>query len=127
MGRHWSGTMGLKVRSLNEWLGGRSMLEQIIRGRQAARERRDVGFYVLSDQMLNRAKPNLPLRITLTRIAPDTLDGDNLWGGLKHVRDGVADALKIDDRESPMLSWDCAQEKGKPREYGLRILIEELP
>lgn len=44
--------------------------------------------------------------VQLTRHSPRLLDGDNLNGALKAVRDGVADALKFgDDRESSTLAW----------------------
>ena len=58
--------------------------------------------------------------IRLTRIGPRALDGDNLQGALKAIRDGVADALKIDDGD-PRLSWVYAQERG---DYGVRVEVE---
>lgn len=42
----------------------------------------------------------LPVRVVLTRIAPKSLDGDNLTSALKAARDGVADAFDVDDRDS---------------------------
>ena len=66
----------------------------------------------------------LPAVVTLTRIAPRFLDEDNLIGGLKGCRDGVADALGIDDAD-PRVTWRYAQAKGKPKEYALTIQIEE--
>lgn len=61
--------------------------------------------------------------ITLTRIAPRELDDDNLAGGFKAVRDGVADWLGIDDG-SKRLTWRYEQRKGWPREYAAEIKIE---
>lgn len=63
----------------------------------------------------------LPARITLTRLAPRTLDSDNLQGALKHIRDGVADAFGVDDGDE-RYDWRYAQEKAK--EYGVRIEIQ---
>lgn len=63
------------------------------------------------------------MRITMTRIAPRTLDDDNLAGGFKATRDGVADWLGIDDG-SPLLMWRYAQRKGGPREYAAEVRIE---
>ena len=60
--------------------------------------------------------------ITLTRIAPRVLDYDNLASGLKAVRDGVADALRVDDG-STRIRWRYTQERGKPREYAVRVEI----
>jgi hypothetical protein len=61
-----------------------------------------------------------PMKVTLARLAPRDLDDDNLRGALKAVRDGVADALGIDDRD-PRVTWLYAQEKAKG--YAVRITI----
>lgn len=63
------------------------------------------------------------LEITLTRIAPGELDDDNLIGGFKAVRDGVADWLGLNDRDK-RLKWLYAQKRGAPKEYAARVLIE---
>lgn len=127
MGRSWSGTMGLKAKSANYWLGGQTKLARVIRGWQAKRERQDTYLFVLSTGMLNRAKPKLPLKITMTRISPRRFDADNLGpqGAFKHIQDGIADALRVNDKDA-RITWVCAQERGKPKTYGVRILIEEL-
>lgn len=65
----------------------------------------------------------LPATVTLTRIAPRTLDDDNLRGALKSVRDGVADALGLDDRDG-RVRWGYAQRKGQARELGIEIRYE---
>jgi hypothetical protein len=57
--------------------------------------------------------------ITLVRIGPGKLDSDNLAGALKAVRDGVADALGLDDGD-PRLEWQYGQEKGP---YNVRVEI----
>jgi hypothetical protein len=59
------------------------------------------------------------LVVTLTRIAPRSLDDDNLRGALKGVRDQVATALGVDDR-SKLVRWDYGQEKG---EAGVRVVV----
>jgi hypothetical protein len=65
-----------------------------------------------------------PCRVTLTRVAPRALDGDNLQGALKAVRDGVADALGVNDAD-PRVTWAYAQRRGKAREYA--VLVEIAP
>ena len=55
--------------------------------------------------------PVLPLRIHMVRIAPRSLDSDNLAGSQKHVRDGLADWLGIKDND-PRVEWTYGQEKG---------------
>lgn len=60
--------------------------------------------------------------VTITRIAPRAIDSDNAVGSAKHVRDGIADALGIDDRD-PRIEWVVRQEKGPPKTYAVRIEI----
>jgi len=64
--------------------------------------------------------------LTLTRIAPRHLDSDNLAAALKAVRDGVADALRLDDGD-PRLTWEYAQAKGKKGEYAVLVLLSFTP
>lgn len=64
----------------------------------------------------------LPCVVTLTRIAPRELDDDNNASSLKHVRDGVADRLGVDDRD-PRVRWEYGQERGGVREYAVRVEI----
>lgn len=65
----------------------------------------------------------VPCTVSLTRIAPRALDGDNLQASLKNVRDGAADWLKVDDRH-PEVTWKYAQRKGKPKEYAVEVTVE---
>jgi len=64
-------------------------------------------------------KAELPVTVKLTRIGLKTLDGDNLQGGLKALRDGIADRLGVDDAD-PRVTWEYAQERG---EYAVRVEI----
>jgi len=66
-------------------------------------------------------KPELPATVTLVRLAPGKLDDDNLAGAFKAIRDGVADAIGVDDGD-PRYTWRYAQEKAKT--YSVRIKIE---
>jgi len=67
-----------------------------------------------------------PCCVQLTRVAPSNgLDGDNLVSSLKAVRDGVADALGLDDAD-PSITWTYRQERGNWREYAVRISVTEL-
>jgi hypothetical protein len=63
-----------------------------------------------------------PLRVELVRCAPRILDDDNICGALKNVRDGVADALGIDDGDS-RVEWAYAQEKTTKAATGVRVRI----
>lgn len=51
----------------------------------------------------------LPCVVTLTRIGPKALDGDNLRNACKAVRDGVADALGVKSDADPRITWQYAQ------------------
>ena len=74
-------------------------------------------------QLRTRAlEHSVPCTVKLTRIAPRPLDGDNLQSSLKACRDGVADFLKVDDRDA-RVQWLYAQEKGKPKQQALRVEI----
>ena len=67
----------------------------------------------------------VPGRVVLTRLAARRLDDDNLRGALKAVRDGVADALHVDDGSDVVL-WDYLQRKPSKTEpkMGVEIRIE---
>lgn len=73
----------------------------------------------------NRARPALPVIITLTRIAPRSLDGDNAQGAMKATRDAVAAWLGVDDAD-PRVRWDYAQRRGGAREYGVEVSVTSL-
>ena len=67
-----------------------------------------------------RRAPAPPAVVVITRLAPGSLDSDNLQGSAKHVRDAVAKWLGVDDRD-PRVTWRVAQERTKPGVYGVRV------
>lgn len=77
---------------------------------------------LLTRAALRHEAIRFPVTVTITRIAPRVLDDDNLAGAAKSVRDGVADALGVDDRD-PRVKWAVAQRRGKPREYGAEVVL----
>lgn len=105
----------LKPRSLNK-----SLYEHWSKTHRIAKKQRETTHLALK-RKLKGVLP--PVIVTLTRIAPRPLDGDNLQGSFKHIRDGVADALRLDDADS-RITWSYAQERGKPKEYAVMIEIE---
>ena len=70
-------------------------------------------------RMLCPADLVLPLTIRIVRVSPRELDSDNLAISAKHVRDGIADRLGIDDRD-PRVTWVYAQARG----YDFSVLVE---
>lgn len=80
---------------------------------------------------LNTLKPNitLPCHITLTRIAPRSLDAaDNLPASFKWILDTICDYIlpglangRADS--NPDIHVTYSQEKGKPKQYSIKINI----
>lgn len=70
-----------------------------------------------------RVRPAFPCTVTLTRIAPRELDGDNLQSALKAARDGVADWLGLDDRDA-RVTWNYGQRKGPAKQYSVEVTIQ---
>jgi hypothetical protein len=75
------------------------------------------------------SKPGGPSRkiepgatVTLRRVSPRALDGDGLQAALKSVRDGIADALGINDGSDAVI-WRYEHRRGKPREYAVEVEI----
>lgn len=80
-----------------------------------------VGMQLLKFRHTPRPTSDLMV-ILMERHSPRMLDGDNLGGALKAVRDGTADALGLkDDRERDDLDWECAQEQSKSHEVVVSI------
>ena len=69
----------------------------------------------------NWASP--PLRIVLTRLGRCRMDTGNLGASCKHVQDGVADWLGVDDG-SPLLDWHYRQLVDHAGGYGVLVRIE---
>lgn len=66
------------------------------------------------------------IKVRLTRISPRQLDGDNLQGALKAVRDGISDAFCIDDGPRTRLKWFYGQEHGKNVAVKVEIKISTV-
>ena len=94
------------------------------RRQKRAAEQRAAARLALTQRLAGKPRPKLPLVVLLTRIAPRELDDDNAVGAQKHVRDGIADALGINDRDKRVL-WLYRQTKGAPKQYGVRVEIRD--
>lgn len=62
------------------------------------------------------------LAVRLVYIGPRQLDDDGVASAVKSLRDGVADALGVDDRD-PRVTWVPDQERGGVREYAARVEV----
>ena len=77
----------------------------------------------------DRPQIALPATIVLTRISPRKLDvQDNLPMAFKGIVDSLSECIypgkgagRADDSKD--LTWEYRQEKGKPKEYAVRIEI----
>lgn len=83
-----------------------------------AKEQRMVG----SRLFVGRLRPSLPLVITITRLSAGRMDSDGLAISAKHLRDGIADWLGIDDGHLG-IDWRYAQERCKRGRFAVRVEI----
>ncbi len=94
--------------------------------KKAARVKDQRGTALLMARMPLRPFRSTPhLLITLTRIAPRPLDTDNAVRSLKAIRDGIADALGIDDGNVARVTWAYRQRKAaEPKHYAVDVRVE---
>jgi hypothetical protein len=91
------------------------------RARRAKRQR-EAALLLTANEIHRRGRPRLPLTVTITRFGKGWLDDDNLATSAKHVRDGVAKALGVDDGDQ-RITWTYRQET--VGSYQVRVLVEE--
>jgi hypothetical protein len=69
--------------------------------------------------------PELPIVVTMTRIAPSRLDGDdNLNASMKAVRDQIAAELKLKSDRVPGVEWRYSQHRRGVRDYAVHVRVE---
>jgi hypothetical protein len=73
-----------------------------------------------------RPKPALPVVVTLVRIAPRALDGDNLQSAFKAPRDEIARWLGCQDND-PRVTWVYGQRRAGVGEYAVVVRVEGRP
>lgn len=91
----------LNERGSTRWRGAR---DKSIRGK----------FATIAAAILAQHRVKAPCTVVLTRWSSSLLDDDNAAGALKRARDGIADALGIDDGDSAVV-WVVAQHRSKHR------------
>lgn len=82
-------------------------------------ERRAAYYSVLSIQ----DRLPFPVRVTITRCGPRSLDPTNMGSACKAIIDGIADAYGYDDRDR-RFQWEFRQRKEKT--YSVEISIEPV-
>lgn len=110
----------LRTRNPLNMSTGNSKLAGIMRTKYKRQQREAVRLHMLAARPL----PELPVVVTVTRIAPSQgLDPhDGLGASLKGAIDEVAFALGIDDRDS-RVTWVLEQRRGRPGEYAVEVHI----
>ena len=68
--------------------------------------------------------PERPYLVIITRIGGRKLDTDNLVASAKAVRDGISEALGVNDGDESAASWGYSQRRGEPHEHGAEVLID---
>ena len=66
--------------------------------------------------------PDEPVTITLTRRGGRQMDDDGLTISAKHVRDGIADWLGIDDGDK-RLTWIVRQDKAPRGQHWVDVVV----
>lgn len=92
----------------------------MVKARRAS-EQRQLARMALTPQIPPIREPHVwhDIEVRITRIGPRKLDSDNLARACKAVRDGIADAVGLDDGD-PRFDWDYDQ-RTKGRSYGVII------
>lgn len=94
------------------------------------RQQRTIGHHLLlaaaGGKGVLRFRKALPLVIDLVRVGPRRADDDNIDAAFKSIRDGIAEALEVDDG-SDAITWQTHQitRSGQPpaQRYLVQIVI----
>jgi hypothetical protein len=88
-----------------------------------AKQHRSTAAHLIRAALATNPVTAWPIVVTMTRLGTRAMDDDNLAGGFKATRDGIADALGIDDG-GPMVKWIPAQFVSKGP-TGVRIAFSQ--
>lgn len=68
-----------------------------------------------------------PLMVRLTRYGPRRMDDEGMIASLKHVRDGIAKAVGVDDGDTTAIRFDYAEQViSPPHCFGVRIQFFDM-
>jgi hypothetical protein len=111
---------------LNTGFGTFSQVARIVATKRR-KEEREVSKLALVAALRRRGlfpSAFIPCLVTLTRVSIGTLDDDGLAASCKGIRDGIADALELDDGDRSRLCFRYAQRKGKRGVFAVEVLLE---
>lgn len=124
--QHGALTFTLAVHLTNPLNGatGSSMLAQIIRSQKRAKHRKAASFEVLQALRLRAlsAIDFVPAVVKLTRVSAGRMDDDGLAAACKGIRDGIAEALGVNDG-GRFIQFLYDQRKGPQRVHAVEVLI----
>jgi hypothetical protein len=120
-------TLSLRTRNPLNGGTGDTKLAQIIRSQERARHRKVARADVLEAMRLNGlcALDLVPAVVKLTRVSAGHMDDDGLAAALKGVRDGIAQALGVDDG-GRFIQFVYGQHKGPKKQYAVDVLIARV-
>ncbi len=101
-----------------------------VKHRRATRQKQSAYAHTIKHghRLCARARGNaacfLVKLVRIMRRRQRPFDGDNLQSAFKAIRDGIADALGIDDG-SDRLTWEYSQEKGDGKGM-VRVALSEI-
>ena len=115
----------IRTKSPNRVRGNSRVAAAIFTREKAAH--RDVALKAVSGHLRARGLTGadfVPVLVTFVRVSPGLLDDDNVAFALKATRDGVAEALGIDDGDRDRIRFLYDQRKGKRGEHAVEVLVE---
>lgn len=120
-------TFVVGVKTTNPLNGGIGATKQIlaIRSRTRATQRKSAKDCTTGALHANRVHPAdlLPCVVTLTRMSAGTMDTDGLAASQKGVRDGIADALGVNDG-GRFIEWVYRQARAPRKTFGVEVRLE---
>ena len=104
---------------------GNSRVAAIIRTQKGAKERASGAIFARAALAKARVAPTqlVPCVVTFTRLSTAKMDDEGCIASLKHYRDGIADALGVDDG-SRFIKFEYAQLRGKRGQHAVHVRIE---
>lgn len=102
-------------------VNGANIREHWAKRAKRAKEQRGLA-YMYMQQHQREPGPVPPWLVTITRVGKRKMDSDGLAISAKACRDGIAEALGVDDGDEAKITFAYAQEIGKA--YAVRVRVE---
>ena len=116
----------LPIRTTNPLNGGfgNTRVAAIIKAKHRAAHRNVTRMYVIAEMKARGLSPCdlVPCVVSLTRTSAGKMDDDGLAASCKGIRDGIADALHINDG-GRFVRWLYAQRKGPQKHFAIEVRI----